>query len=143
MGVEENKELARRALERVWSTGGSVPAAEVYAGDVVSHQHSHPTVDDVHGLDALVAFIVEFHRAFPDFVDTVDRQVCEGDLVVTQFTSSGTHRGELLGEQPTGRRVSWMGIEIARVADARIAENWVSWDMYGMLQQLGALPAVG
>jgi hypothetical protein len=29
-----------------------------------------------------------------------------------------------------------MGIEIARVTEARIAENWVSWDMYGMLQQV-------
>lgn len=34
-----------------------------------------------------------------------------------------------------------MGIEIARIEHGKIAENWVSWDMYGMLQQLGALPA--
>ena len=143
MEPEELKAVARRALESVWSVGGSVAADDVYTSDFVSHQRSHPTVDDVVGIDALQSFIAEFHRAFPDFTDRVNRQVAEGDTVVTQFTSAGTHEGELLGHAATGRRVEWMGIEIARVDGGKIAENWVSWDMYGMLQQLGALPASG
>jgi predicted ester cyclase len=62
---------------------------------------------------------------------------------VTQFTSAGSHRGELMGIAPTGRRIEWMGIELARIENGRIAENWVSWDMSGMLQQLGAVSPVG
>lgn len=106
-------------------------------------QHSHPTVDDLHGIEALKSFIAEFQTAFPDFLDTVERQVAEADVVTTQFTSAGTHRGEFLGIGSTGRRVEWMGIEIARVEGGKIVENWVSWDIYGMLQQLGALPGHG
>ena len=140
MGHEDNKDVARRGLEGVWSASEGVPAEDVYAADFVSHQHSHPSVDDVTGLAALQSFIGEFHQAFPDFTDRVDLQVAEGDLVATQFTSSGTHEGTIFGVAPTGRRVEWSGIEIARVVDGRIVENWVSWDMYGMLQQLGASP---
>ena len=141
MGLDDGKEVARRALEGVWSVDGGVVAEDVWATEIVSHQHSHPTVDDVVGIDALKGFVAEFHQAFPDFTDRVDRQVAEGDVVVTQFTSSGTQLGEfLLGIAATGRRAEWMGIEIARIDNGKIAENWVNWDKYGMLQQLGALP---
>ena len=143
MGSDDHKGVPRRGLEGVWTAPGTVAAEAVYATGIVSHQHSHPTVDDLHGIDALKAFIAEFHDAFPDFVDTVDRQLAEGDLVMTQFTSVGTHRGALFGVAPTGRRVEWMGIEVARIEDGKIVENWVSWDMYGLMQQLGALPAPG
>jgi hypothetical protein len=64
----------------VWSSGGSVPAEDVNGEGVVSHQHSHPTVDDVHGLVALKSFIAELQRAFPDFTDTVEQQIAERDL---------------------------------------------------------------
>ena len=140
LGAEANKAVARRALERVWSSPSTVPAEEVYAPEFVSHQHSHPTVTDIRGIEELKSFVREFQVAFPDFVDTVERQIAEGELVMTQFTSAGTQQGELMGIPPTGERVEWMGIELARVVGGKIAENWVSWDMYGMLQQLGAIP---
>ena len=44
-----------------------------------------------------------------------------------------------IAREPTGRQVSWMGIVIDRVEGGRIAENWVSWDMFSMLHQLGAV----
>ena len=34
-------------------------------------------------------------------------------------------------------------IEIYRLADRKIAEQWVVMDVLGMLQQLGAIPAPG
>lgn len=142
MGTSENKIIHRRALEGVWSTTGSVPAEEVYAPNFVSHQHGHPVGGDIQGIDALRSFVAEFHRAFPDFVDRVDRQVAEGDLVTTQFTSRGTHRGELMRLAATGKSAEWMGIELARVENDKIVESWVSWDLYGMLQQLGVASVV-
>jgi len=91
----------------------------------------------------LKSFVAEFHAGFPDFVDTVELQLAEGDLVTTQFTSAGTHRGEFLGIAPTGQRVEWMGNRIARITDGKIIEKWVAWDLYGMLRQLGTLPEMG
>jgi predicted ester cyclase len=43
-----------------------------------------------------------------------------------------------MGVAPTGKRATWTGIAIDRIAGGKIAESWVNWDMLGMLQQLGA-----
>jgi predicted ester cyclase len=130
LGAEANKAVTRRALEEVLFSPSAVPAEEVDAADFVSRQHSHPTVTDIRGIEQLKSFVRESQAAFPDFVDTVERQIAEGDLVMTQFTSAGTP-GELMGITPTGKRIEWMGIELARVEGGKIAENWVSWDRYG------------
>jgi len=139
MNFEENKALARRAIDEVWSKGNLAVATEVYGPNFVSHQHSHPHVRDVRGLPALIEFVREFREAFPDFQDTIDDQVADGDKVVTRFTSTGTHRGALMGLQPSNKRASWMGIVIDRIEEGKIVEEWVSWDLFGMMQQLGAV----
>jgi steroid delta-isomerase-like uncharacterized protein len=140
MSLERNKELARAALG-IWSTGDFARAREIFAPGYVMHQHYDPDGSGDLGPEALVAFAAEFRAAFPDFRDTVDLQLAEGELVATRFTSAGTHRGEFLGVAPTGRRLSWTGTVIDRVVDGRIVESWGNWDMMGMLQQLGAIPA--
>lgn len=124
----------------MWSKGDVAAAHALYAQDFVSHQHSHPGGPrDVRGRQALIEFMQEFRRAFPDFHDTVQSQVAEGDLVATRYTSAGTHKGPLMGFEPAGKRASWMGLVIDRIADGKIAESWVSWDMIGMLQEIGVV----
>jgi len=140
MSLEDNKALARRAIDEVWSKGNLAVAADVYAPNFVSHQHSHPHVRDVRSVSALIEFVREFRKAFPDFHDTIDDQVAEGDKVVTRFTSTGTHRGALMGLEPTNKRASWMGIIIDRIEQGKILEEWVSWDLFGVMQQLGGIP---
>jgi steroid delta-isomerase-like uncharacterized protein len=135
LGPNENKAIAASALEGVWSVGGTLPLEDVYGPDFVGHQLN--SSGDGFGLKELRSFIAEFHRAFPDFLDTIDRQVAEDQLVASQFTSAGTHRGDFMGIAATGRRAEWSGIEIVRISNGKIAENWVSWDQQGMLQQIG------
>jgi serine/threonine protein kinase len=45
--------------------------------------------------------------------------------VVARLTYSGTHQGELFGIEPTGRRVSYVGVALFRIVDGRIAEGWL------------------
>jgi hypothetical protein len=46
-----------------------------------NHQHHHP--DDprnLHGVEAMKTFAAEFREAFPDFHDSIDIQIAEGDM---------------------------------------------------------------
>ena len=141
MSLERNKELARAAIE-IWSTGDFSRVLEIFTSDYVMHQHHNAAVGGTGDLNlkALRAFAHEFRVGFPDFHDTIDLQLAEGDLVATRFTSTGTHTGSFQGIAPTGRKLSWTGTVIDRIQDDRIVESWGNWDMMGMLQQLGVIP---
>ena len=89
------------------------------------------------------SFVVEFRSAFPDFHDSIDIQVAEGELVVTSFMSIGTHRGPFMGVEPTNRELVWTGITNDRVSGGKIVESWANWDMMGIMQQLGAISSSG
>jgi steroid delta-isomerase-like uncharacterized protein len=137
MSTEENKHLAREAI-RIWSTGDFRAADEIYAPGYVNHQHHDPEdLRDLQGLEAMKAFAAEFRQAFPDFYDSIDIQLAEGDMVATRFTSRGTHKGTFMGVEPTNKELSWTGKTIDRISEGKIVESWANWEMMGKLQQLG------
>ena len=141
MSVERNKDLARQAIG-IWTTGVFDAVDELYAPEYVNHQHHDPDDPrDIHGAEAMKRFAREFREAFPDFHDSVDIQIAEGDMVATRFTSTGTHRGTFMGVEPTNRELTWTGITIDRIAEGKIVESWANWDMMGMMQQLNAVSA--
>src|SRR5262249_4338066 len=77
----------------------------------------------------------------PDLQFSVEEQVAEGDCVVTAWTATGTHLGDLLGMAPTGHHVTVSGMYYTRIAHGRIVEGRLTWDTLGMMQQLGAIPS--
>ena len=83
-----------------------------------------------------------FLGAFPDIEITVERSVTDGDHSVMYCRVTGTHTGDGLGIPPTGRRVEFTGMTMAKVSDGQIREGWNCFDFLSMYQQLGALPAI-
>ena len=59
-----------------------------------------------------------------DWRDHLEDVVAQHDLVVMRITATGTHLGPIPGIAPTGERVSWNMIEIVRVRNGRICEQW-------------------
>jgi steroid delta-isomerase-like uncharacterized protein len=139
MSLSQNKDLVRRAIE-LWTQGSKETPEQIFATDYVNHQQHHPgSTEAIRGLNAWKQFIATFHQAFPDFEDRIITQIAEGNLVATHFVSSGTQKGEIIGIPATGRRARWTGMVIDRIANGKIAESWVNWDMFGMFQQLGVI----
>lgn len=62
-------------------------------------------------------------------------------MVAYTLAWRGTHKGELMGVPPTGKRVTVTDVHIERVANGKIVERWVGFDAMGMMQQLGAIPS--
>jgi predicted ester cyclase len=60
----------------------------------------------------------------PDMRATLHQLVADGDFVVARFTLQGTHKGTLLGTAPTGKRVTFRGMDMVRLKDGRAAEVW-------------------
>jgi steroid delta-isomerase-like uncharacterized protein len=79
-------------------------------------------------------------RAYPDLHITIEDLIEEGDKVVMRNTVTGTHQGEYMGIQATGKSVTYNEIFIARFAGGRIAETWGVVDVLSQMRQLGAIP---
>ncbi|MGW4597279.1 ester cyclase, partial [Streptomyces sp. NPDC004457] len=84
------------------------------------------------------AMFGELRAAFPDLNVAVEHLVATDDELAFAYTISGTHLGPLMGHPPTGRKVSYRGMQISRFdSDGRLVERWGSSDELGMLRQLG------
>ena len=137
---EENKAIARRALEELFSAQGDLDVAdEIIAPNYVGHDPVSP--EDVRGPEGVKEFASMYRSAFPDVQLSVEDQVAEGDMVVTRWIASGTHQGELMGIAPTGNRVTVSGTSVERIVDGKIVETWDNYDALGMMQQIGAIPS--
>ena len=107
---------------------------------IVAPEHvTHDPTGDLYGPEGLRIDIAGYRSAFPDLRMTTEDYVADGDRVARRFTLRGTHQGAFMGVAPTGRRVSLDGLAIHRVAEGRLVETWLSYDLLGLMRQLGAV----
>jgi len=69
------------------------------------------------------------------------RALDKRDVVANRVTWRGVHSGNLAGVPATGRPIELRGINMFRVRDGRVVEQWAQLDMLGLLQQIGAIPS--
>ena len=122
---EENKAMVRRMVEGI------------NAGDIEA------TVDKLFAPRAarrVKRLFTEFYTAFPDWREEIVELVAEGNTVAGRFRCSGTHRGEFLGESPTGKHMEVEEVFFLRVEDGKFVDFWALEDSLGRMRQLGLIP---
>ncbi len=149
---DPNRGLIEAWYHRMWNRWDKSAIAEicdagiVFRGSLGQEKRGH----------AGIAEYMDFVRAaFPDFTNTIEEVIAEGDRAFARLTYAGTHAGEIFGVAPTGRRVTYAGAAVFRFAmsstgsgvgrgaDAggdpsgpRICQVWVLGDVHGLLHQL-------
>jgi predicted ester cyclase len=123
---EQNKEMVRRMVEAINSGTEAAFVEEAFAPRAARR---------VGRLSA------EFRTAFPDWREEIVQLVAEGNTVAGRFRCSGTHRGEFLGEAPTGRHMDVEEVFFVRAEDGKFVDFWGLEDSLGRMRQLGLLPS--
>ncbi|MYX08600.1 DUF4440 domain-containing protein [Streptomyces sp. SID8375] len=93
------------------------------------------------GRDAWRQNAMVMRTAFPDFHTRIDDIFASGKHIAVRLTMQGTHRGDFRGIPATGRRVEYSSIELYRVADGYLAEEWIASDMETLMRQLNGFPS--
>ena len=75
------------------------------------------------GIGGMKQHIVDVMKTYPDLKMTIIRQYCDGDYIISEFIAEGTHNGEWLGMKPTGKRLSFTGVDIDKTAEGKIIEH--------------------
>jgi len=134
VSIEDNKQLVRDFWGTL-SSGDFAKMASIYDENVVYHGIGG---EERRGRQAAVAFAKGYKDAFPDMKADVEQLVAEGDFVVSRVRPTGTHTGELMGMAPTGKKIDlrWI-MNMVRVSNGKIAEEWEIWDSADFMRQLG------
>lgn len=135
MADTRNTATVQDFLNAAWNQGDTSVIDRTVAEQHVEHE---PDGDEV-GRGHLKEAVLAYRTAFPDLRMCVEDQLADGDRVVTLWTASGTHLGELNGIGATGRAIHVSGIFIHRLADGQIKESWSMFDQIGLLLQLGVI----
>lgn len=138
MSIEQNKLVARRFFEDAYNTGNLDLLDQLLMSDYVDQKAPPGTPDGPEGIKQVISM---FRAAFPDLHFTIEDQIAEGDKVVTRYTFSGTQQGQLMGIPATGEHVSITGISIYRIVNGKMQTAWIEYDMLGLMQQIGMVPA--
>jgi predicted ester cyclase len=136
----DNKLLVRKYIEEVINTG-VVDEIEKY----ISNDYTEIFEGKRYllGIDGAREHIRGVRRTYPDLTLTIEQQVAEGEYVATCITARGTHQGEWLGIKPTGKLVTYTGVNIDRVVNGRIAEHGGAANLLGPLLEIGGVRVVG
>ncbi len=139
MTHSQNAQTVLGMLDAAWNNGDMSAIERAVAQQHVEHDPDGDKVGREHVTDA----VREYRAAFPDLRMSFEDQIVDSDRVVTRWIACGTHRGDLDGIAATGRTAQISGVYIHRLEDGQIAECWTSYDRFGLLRQLGLIPAGG
>lgn len=140
MSSDPNKAVVRRFYEQVINEGKVELLREL-----VDEEYTEVWEGERFevGLDGARQHALGVRQTYPDFHLSIDRQIAEGDWVVSCVTARGTHLGEWMGMAPTGKRVTFTGVNVDRVVEGKIVEHGGAANMLGPLLNIGAIRVVG
>ena len=85
---------------------------------------------------AIIAGLDEFTSAFPDWHADIDRITVSGNVVVTEWITTGTFQGAFRGRLPNGKSFRRRGCSVAVVRQGQIFHYRDYFDRVGLLEQL-------
>jgi steroid delta-isomerase-like uncharacterized protein len=141
MRKEVNKmlDLIKRTLDAFGASDWDAYKATL-APDVIYEEIA--TRRRVASADELVALNKGWKSAFPDAKGIVKSFYASGDVAIAEVEWEGTHKGALEGPfgalPASNKRVKLGAVLIHKVKDGKISEVRHYFDLFGMLQMLGA-----
>jgi steroid delta-isomerase-like uncharacterized protein len=133
--LEQNKQIVRAFIDAAFNQHRADKAADYLTPDIKWHGGTLGTVEGRDNFAGLIGAIV---AALPDLRNVEQDIIAERDVVSVRATVEGTHQGDLLGIPASGRHVQWDAVDVYRVADGRIAEEWAADDLLAFVHGVGA-----
>ena len=143
MSIEMNEQLLRQWVDEGWNNGNLSLVDHIFSPNHIMHDPSLPEQKLV-GQEPFKEFRWLFRSAMPDLRVTIEDVVGQAIKSPGGRDHTALKKGErVMGVPPSGNPVKVTGIIISRFENGKWAEDYVSWDVLGFLQQIGAFPKMG
>ena len=131
MSLEENKAIVRRFIEAYNKRN-----LDVFDDLLAPDYFDHTSQVGPEGLKQLMNMAF---KAFPDFHETIEDIIAEGDKVWIRITFTGTHSAEWMGIAPTGKKITTEMVDIFRIVNGKLVEYRDVNNNLDFLKKLGLI----
>ena len=129
----DNKQIIHRYYEDLWNRWSLNLAGEIIADNITFRGSLAVTVTTRAGF---LEYMQLVRTAFPDFHNTIEDLIAEGDKVAARLTYRGTHKGPLFDLAPTNRPITYTGLALFTLQNGQITEGFVMGDTTTLMKQL-------
>jgi predicted ester cyclase len=132
------EDFIRRAYHYIWNWRLVGKIDDAYATTMRFHG---PTDRELYGRGEYKSFVLSLMAMFPDLVLQIDDlywmgNAAQGYLASVRWSIVGTHRGVGVYGPPTGQRITMWGITQQRILHGRVAEEWMVFNEFEVMQQI-------
>jgi predicted ester cyclase len=137
--LSEHKIVVRQLIDDLWNNGKLAVVDDLVTRNFTYHCPLHS--ESITGREGFKQWISAVRGAYSNFrLTPLGYLIGEGEQVSGRWRMTGVHTGPLLHLEPTYREFRIEGITLYRFAEDEIAEVWMTYDLYGLMHQLGLLP---
>lgn len=128
--------LAARRYYTFWNTGDERFAKAALADNFKDLNLPHGRLQ---GPEGPLQASKNFRAAAPDLKVEVVEMLISGDKVIGRLHFTGHFTGKFMNIQGAGQQIDFSAVDIYRIAQGKIIENWHLEDNLTLMQQLGAV----
>jgi predicted ester cyclase len=128
--------LAARRYAAFWNTGEARYAEAALARTFVDRTLP---AGRPQGLSGVLEASKNFRAAIPDLRAEIEELLVVNDRAVVRYTFKGHFTGRFKDMKGDGRAISFRAVDIYRVQDGQISDNWHLEDNLSLMQQLGVV----
>jgi predicted ester cyclase len=136
MDATDHLELVRRCFDELFRER-DLTAFETHCAESF-FDHNPPAGAREGGITSTREGFRRLLEGLPDLEARIDDALAQGDMVFVRSTFTGTHLGELMGLQPTGKRLKLDVWHLFRVRDGKLTEHRAQSDTIMLLRQVAA-----
>jgi steroid delta-isomerase-like uncharacterized protein len=133
---QRNKQVVRQLFEATDKHDTERMGQLISSTNYLFHFPGMPPMD----WNTTKQFSTALVSSFPDLRHEIVDMVAEGDKVAVRLSVTGTHKGELQGIPPTGKKVTFDAMDFITLIEGKVSEEWLNADIMGLMQQIGAIP---
>lgn len=136
MEAINNKLVIQRFIEEIENTGDVTNIQEFISEDYVEvHEGARYQI----GIQGAIDHVLGVRRVFPDLRLSIENQVSEGEWVATVYSVTGTFKEEWFGMKPSGKPITFTGVNMDRVRGGKIIEHGGAANLLEPLLKAGAI----
>jgi predicted ester cyclase len=128
---------ALAAAQANWNAGDLDAYLELYDERIALHGYAPQPMDKAEVRAFYAAIFAAFDSPQLDFHELL----WDGATAAIRFTMTGRHVGEFMGVAATGTDIALPAITILHFEGDRVVERFSQADMFGLMVQMGAIPA--